>query len=287
MNLSENEKGVAEAVMSVEKNLRELTISDADFNRMVKFIQTNYGIDLHAKRQLIQSRLGNVIKRKGYTDFRDYVDYLLNHGTGDDINELLSKLTTNYTYFQRETESFDFLVQHILPDLEKKHAADKVLSIWSAACSSGEEPYNVTMYMMDYFGPKWKDWDARMLATDLSVDVLRKAQAGVYQLPDNMPEAWKKNYFRPSGTRYEIAQKVKDNVIFRQFNLMDEIKFKRKFDLIFCRNVMIYFDMPTKTALINRLYDATVPGGYLIISLSENLPPDTRWKRLTSAIFQK
>ncbi len=282
-----DEKGVAEAVMSVEKNLRELTISDADFTRMVKFVQSNYGIDLHAKRQLIQSRLGSVIKRKGYTDFSDYVDYLLNHGTGDDINELLVKLTTNYTYFQRETESFDFLVQRILPDLEKKHSSDKVLSIWSAACSSGEEPYNVTMYMMDYFGSRWKDWDARMLATDLSVDVLRKAQAGVYQLPDNMPEAWKRTYFKPSGGRYEITQKVKDNVIFRQFNLMDEIKFKRKFDLIFCRNVMIYFDLPTKTALINRLYDATVPGGYLIISLSENLPPDTKWKRLSSAIFQK
>ena len=80
---------------------------------------------------------------------------------------------------------------------------------------------------------------------------------------------------------------MKQNVIFRQFNLMEPIQFKRKFDVIFCRNVMIYFDTPTKTALINRMYDATVPGGYLIISLSENLPPDTKWKRITSAVFQK
>ncbi len=272
---------------NIERNTRELTISDADFTRMVNFVQANYGIDLHAKRQLIQSRLGAVLKKKGYDNFKDYVDYLLNRGNGDDINELLSKLTTNYTYFQRETESFDFYVRNILPDLEKKHQADKVLSIWSAACSSGEEPYNVTMYMMDYFGSRWREWDARMLATDLSVDVLSKAQRGVYQLPDNMPDQWKRNYFTRTGDRYQIAQKVKDNVIFRQFNLMDEIRFKRKFDVIFCRNVMIYFDMPTKTALINRMYDATVPGGYLIISLSENLPPDTKWKRLTSAIFQK
>ncbi len=274
--------------MSSDKSVvKEMTISDVDFNRMVKFIQGNYGIDLHAKRQLIQSRLGNVLKRKGYTSFEQYVDFLLKDGSGDDINELLNKLTTNYTYFQRETDSFDYFVKRILPDIERKHQADKTLSIWSAACSSGEEPYNVTMYMMDYFGAHWKEWDARMLATDLSVDVLGKAQQGIYQLPDNMPEEWKKNYFKPSGTRHQISQKVKDNVIFRQFNLMDEIRFKRKFDVIFCRNVMIYFDMPTKTALINRLYDATVPGGYLIISLSENLPPDTRWKRLTSAIFQK
>ena len=273
--------------MNVEKHLKELVISDDDFFRMVKFVQSNYGIDLHAKRQLIQSRLGPVIKRKGYSDFKGYVDYLLNEGNGDDVNELLGKLTTNYTYFQRETESFDYLVKRILPDLEQKHRSDKVLSIWSAACSSGEEPYNITMYMMDYFGAKWREWDARMLATDLSIDVLKKAKAGVYQLPENMPESWKRNYFKPSGNRYEIAKKVKDNVIFRQFNLMDDIKFKRKFDLIFCRNVMIYFDVPTKTALINRMYDATVPGGYLIISLSENLPPDTKWKRITSAVFQK
>ena len=273
-----------------EKKIDELLISDADFKRMVSYVQSNYGIDLHAKRQLIQSRLTATVKNKGFQDFKGYVDYLLTKGTGDDINELLGKLTTNYTYFQRETESFDYFVKKILPDITQKHAKNKTLSIWSAACSSGEEPYNVTMYMMDYFGKQWSAWDARMLATDLSLDVLAKAKRGIYQLPDNMPAHWKREYFKApagGGNRYEISPKVKSNVIFRQFNLMDPIQFKRKFDVIFCRNVMIYFDMPTKTALINRLYDATVPGGYLIISLSENLPPDTRWKRINSAIFQK
>ena len=142
----------------------ELLISDSDFRRMVSYVQSNYGIDLHAKRQLINSRLANVVKGKGFHDFKEYVDYLLSKGTGDDINELLSKLTTNYTYFQRETESFDFYVKTILPEITKRHNRDKILSIWSAACSSGEEPYNVTMYMMDYFGAKWGAWDARMLA---------------------------------------------------------------------------------------------------------------------------
>ena len=103
-----------------------------------------------------------------------------------------------------------------------------------------------------------------------------------------MPDKWKREYFKPAGVgRFQVQPKVRDNVIFRQFNLMDPIQFRRKFDVIFCRNVMIYFDMPTKAALIERLYDATVPGGYLIISLSENLPPETRWRRCTSAIFQK
>ncbi len=271
-----------------QSHSNELQITDADFDRMVSFVHDNYGIDLHAKRQLMQSRLGNKLKKAGYQSFKDYVDFLLTKGSGDDINQLLSKLTTNYTYFQRETESFDYFVRTILPDVSAKHAGDKTLSIWSAACSSGEEPYNVTMYMMDYFGNRWREWDNRLLASDLSLDVLNKARSGIYQLPDTMPEKWKRSYFKPAGgERFAISQEVKDNVIFRQFNLMDPIRFKRKFDIVFCRNVMIYFDQPTKTALVNRIYDATVPGGYLIISLSENLPPDTKWKRCTSAIFQK
>ena len=265
----------------------ELTISTADFNRLVKFVKDKYGVDLHAKQQLIQSRLGGVVKSGGFADFKEYVDHILTKASPDDIDQLMVKLTTNYTYFQRETESFDYFTKYILPDIVRKHQRDKILSIWSAACSSGEEPYNVTMYMMDYFGKQWSAWDARMLATDLSVDALGKAQRGIYQLPESMPAHWKREYFKPSGNRYQIAPKVKNNVIFRQFNLMEPIQFKRKFDVIFCRNVMIYFDQPTKTALINRMYDATVPGGYLIISLSENLPPNTKWKRLTASIFQK
>lgn len=274
--------------MSKEAGVGTLLISDGDFNRMVRFVQSNYGIDLHAKRQLIQSRLSAVIKGKGFSDFSAYVDYLLTRGNGEDINQLLSKLTTNYTYFMRETESFDFFVSHILPELERRHQRDKCLSLWSAGCSSGEEPYNITMYLMEYFGSKIGAWDTRILATDLSVEVLDKARAGIYQLPDTMPPKWKENYFTHlAGNRYQVSSRVKRNVIFRQFNLMEPIRFRKKFDVIFCRNVMIYFDQPTKTSLIRRFYDATVPGGYLIISLSENLPPDTRYKHMTTSIFQK
>ena len=274
--------------MSYEEAIGTLLISDEDFTRLVRFVQRNYGIDLHQKRQLIQSRLTATIKTRGFGDFKSYVDYLLRKGNGDDINEVLVKLTTNYTYFMRETESFDYFQKSILPQITRRRASDKSLSIWSAGCSSGEEPYNVTMYMMEYFGSQWAAWDARMLATDLSLDVLRKAQKGVYQLPESFPEAWREKYFtHVGGTRYEVSKKVKNNVIFRQFNLMDPINFRRKFDVIFCRNVMIYFDQPTKTALIKRFYDATVPGGYLIISLSENLPPDLPYKRVATSIFQK
>jgi len=265
-----------------------MNISDQDFQRMVKFVRDNYGIDLRQKRQLITSRLGGVVKKRGFNDFRGYVDYLLRDGNEDDINQLLSKLTTNYTYFMRETESFDYFQRVILPQITQRHQRDKILSIWSAGCASGEEPYNVSMYLMDYLGSQAGAWDTRLLASDLSTDALNKAQRGVYELPETLPKKWKLDYFKPHpGGGFEVAPKIRNNVIFRQFNLMDPIRFRRKFDVIFCRNVMIYFDQPTKKALVQRFFEATNPGGYLIISLSENLPPDTPYKRVATSIFQK
>ena len=271
-----------------EKTTAIPPITDTDFNRLVAFVQTKYGIDLRQKRQLITSRLTNTIKGMGLGSFKEYVDFIMSRGTGDDINHLLSKLTTNYTYFMREMSAFDCFKGQILPELVHKHQKDKSLSIWSAGCSSGEEPYNITMYIYDFLGAQAGAWDTRILATDLSMDALTKAQKGVYELPDSIPPDWKKKYFQPvSGRNYQVNQRVRNNVIFRQFNLMEPIKFKRKFDLIFCRNVMIYFDQETKNALTERFYEATVPGGYLIISTSENLTNSTRYKRIGPSIFQK
>lgn len=273
---------------AADSPLNVLTIADVDFQRLVRFVREKYGIDLRQKRQLITSRLGATVKNKGFANFKEYVDFLLSRGSMEDINQLLAKLTTNYTYFMRETGSFDFFTSTILPNITARHQRDKTLAIWSAGCASGEEPYNISMYLMDYLGAKASLWDTRLLATDLSVEALHKAQAGVYELPDTMPAKWKQDYFVHSkGGHYAVAPKIKKNVIFRQFNLMDPIRFRRKFDVIFCRNVMIYFDQPTKKALVERFFEATLPGGYLIISLSENLTPDTPYKRVTTSIFQK
>ena len=265
-----------------------MAISEKDFIRLVSFVKSKYGIDLTQKKQLVTSRLSSTVKNLGYQNFTQYVDFLLSKGSGDDINQLLSRLTTNYTYFMREVESFDYFVNRILPDLVRRHERDKCLSIWSAACSSGEEPYNVSMYIMDYLGSRAAQWDTRLLASDISLDALAKAKRGVYELPDSIPQNWKRNYFKTAGGKnFEVAPQIKNNVIFKQFNLMDPIQFKRKFDVIFCRNVMIYFDQPTKSALARRMFDATVPGGYLIISKAENLPPDTPYARVAASIFQK
>ena len=265
-----------------------LTITDNDFNRLVKFVQSNYGIDLSQKRQLITGRLSTALKQRGYTTFTDFVNHVLQTKDNDLITLLLDKLTTNYTFFMREKEHLDLFCRQIIPDIVRRHQRDKTLAIWSAGCSSGEEPYNITMFLLDYLGPQASQWDTRLLATDISNRAMTAAKKGVYELPDTIPPEWKKKYFVPqAGGQYQVAPKVRDNVIFQPFNLMDPIRFRRKFDVIFCRNVMIYFDQPTKDALVRRFYDATVPGGYLLISKSENLSADMPYKRLAPSTFQK
>ena len=163
------------------------------------------------------------------------------------------------------------------------------MSIWSAGCSSGEEPYNLSIYIKEFLGPRASQWDTRILATDISQKALASAKKGVYELPDTVPGHWKKRYFVPvKGTgQFMVAPEIKNNVIFQTFNLMDPIKFRLKFDVIFCRNVMIYFDQPTKDALVRRFYDATVPGGYLMISHSENLGKDNPYQTVAPSTFQK
>jgi len=265
-----------------------MTISEPDFVRLVNFMQTNYGINLSQKRQLITGRLSSAIKKRGYSNFSDFVNHLLKTKDESEVTLVLDKLTTNYTFFMREKDHLDYFLRNIIPDIVRRHERDKVLSIWSAGCSSGEEPYNITMYLFDYLGSKAKQWDTRLLATDISSRALAAAARGMYELPDTIPPNWKKKYFTPAQDGlYSVSPDVKNNVIFQPFNLMEPIRFRRKFDVIFCRNVMIYFDQPTKDALVNRFYDATLPGGYLLISYSENLSQNTPYRRLATATFQK
>lgn len=251
-----------------------LTISNQDFNRLVTFMKGSYGIDLSKKQQLITGRLSRTIMGMGFSSFTDYVDHILKNKNPQDIEILINKLTTNYTFFMREKTHFDFFKDTILPWLEQTKK-NKVLSIWSAGCSSGEEPYTISMILKEYFGARGSSWDTRVLATDISQRVLATAQNAVYEEESlqELPPGWAKKYFRKSKETglYTVAPEIKSNVIFRTFNLMDPIQFRLKFDVIFCRNVMIYFDGPTKEALVERFYNASIPGAYLLIGHSEGL----------------
>ena len=264
-------------------------ISDEDFRKLTNFIKAQYGITLQQKRQLVTSRLSSMLTEQGYTSFSEFVAQLLKERDPQKIEQVLNRLTTNYTFFMRETEHFDFFVKTILPELVRRHQRDKVMAIWSAGCSSGEEPYNLSIYIKEFLGAQAGQWDTRILATDISQKALASAKKGIYELPDTVPANWRKRYFTPvKGTsQFMVAPEIRNNVIFQTFNLMDPIKFRRKFDVIFCRNVMIYFDQPTKDALVRRFYDATAPGGYLLISKSENLSANMPYRRLAPSTFQK
>ena len=264
------------------------SISDKDFQRLVQFIKSEYGITLQEKRQLVTSRLSSLLTEQGYSSFSQFVTQLLKEKDPQKMELVLNRLTTNYTFFMRETEHFDFFSKVILPELVRKYQSKRSIAIWSAGCSSGEEPYNLSMYIKDYLGMQANQWDTRILATDISQKALATAKKGVYELPNTVPEAWRKKYFKKiEGSRYAVSPEIRNNVIFQTFNLMDPIKFRTKFDVIFCRNVMIYFDQPTKDALVRRFYDATVPGGYLMISHSENLSKDAPYVTVAPSTFQK
>jgi chemotaxis protein methyltransferase CheR len=268
-----------------------LTLTQQDFTRLVQFVKKNYGIDLTKKMQLITSRLSNTLISQGYTSFAEYIDHITSSGHSADLEVMLNKLTTNYTYFMREEAHFNFFRDSILPWLlsTKKN---KTLSIWSAGCSSGEEPYTISMIIKETLGAQAALWDTRVLATDISQNALNSAKEAVYDEDSlkNLPSAWKSKYFVKTAEQgvYSVAPAIKSNVIFQTFNLMESIHFRLKFDVIFCRNVMIYFDQNTKDALIQRFYDATAAGGYLLIGHSETINKEkTSYKYLMPATYRK
>ncbi len=271
-----------------------LEITDAEFKRLVKYMYDNFGINLSAKRVLVQGRLGNMLNDRGFKNYDEYLDAVMKDSSGTEVTTILNKLTTNHTFFMREPEHYTFLKETILPYMTETCKKDHVLRIWSAACSSGEECYTTAMLMDQYFGAEKAKWDTVILATDISQNVIAKAKRGIYsdEGMKGLSNEWKDRYFNKlSDGKYEICQGIKDEVVFKTFNLMDPMpdKYKAKpFDLIFCRNVMIYFDAPTKQALVGRFYDVVKPGGYFFIGHAESINRnDTKFEYIKPAIYRR
>jgi len=270
---------------------RMIEITDAEFKQLIVYIKSNYGINLTQKRNLIEGRLSNMLIEKGFTNFSDYLNYIFSDATKSEITTLVNKITTNHTFFMREREHFDYFEKIVLPYLETT-VKRKDLRIWSAGCSTGEEPYTLAMIIAEYFGSNRIAWDTKVLASDISVNVLEIAERGIYPLEalDVMPKMWKSKYFKTiDKMNYQVLDQIKQEVVFRIFNLMDEtFPFKQQFHTIFCRNVMIYFDHDTKMKLIQKFYDMTEPGGYLFIGHSESIGRyETSYKYVMPAVYRK
>ena len=266
-----------------------LKLTDDDFNRLVEYMKKNYGINLEKKRVLIEGRLANTVQSRGFGSFKEFIDYAFADKTGNETMALVNKLTTNHTYFLREPEHFEYLKAEILPYLEKT-VIDHDLRIWCAASSTGQEPYSIVMTMDEYFGARASKWNLKILATDLDTEVLKKAKHAVYteDMVKDVPEAWLKKYFtRLDDGSYQVIERIRSQVVFKQFNLMDRIICQKPYDLISCRNVMIYFEAETKNALVERFFDVTKDGGFLFVGHAESVGKNTRYTYIKPAVYRR
>lgn len=258
-----------------------MPLSDKEFNLLAKFVYGHFGIVISEhKRSLLIGRLQKLVKSRGFSTFMDYYHFLEKTSDKDALSELANRISTNHTFFFREPEHFELFKSMVIPDI-KKHAlakGKKDLRIWCAASSSGEEPYTIIMTLMESFGMEYKDWDIGLLATDISEKMLTAAVNGIYadERINETPSVMKNKYFTktPNGL-WAVKEHVKKEVLFRRFNLMNKtFPFKKPLDVIFCRNVMIYFDTPTREQLIEKMRQSLRPGGYLFIGHSETMGRD-------------
>jgi chemotaxis protein methyltransferase CheR len=261
--------------MSFMPTAAELT--ENQFERISAFVKSISGINLHdGKKELVKARLGKRLRTLGIASFEDYFEMVRADASGNELTMMLDALSTNLTSFFRESKHFEFLAERLLPEVMRRKATDKKITIWSAGCSSGEEPYTIAIVLREAVDGKGA-WDARILATDLSTKVLARAKAGVYdaQRVETVPPGLKNKYFTSEGRHsektYTVAPALRDIVTFARLNLMHPWPMKGPFDAIFCRNVMIYFDRETRPIVVNRFADLLAPGGVLFIGHSESL----------------
>ncbi|MBD3222529.1 chemotaxis protein CheR [bacterium] len=257
-------------------------MGDAEFQTIRRLVYDNFGINLtDQKRSLVIGRLQKVLRARGFASFKNYLEWLQSDQTGEGLEELANRISTNHTFFWRENSHFEFFQETVLPELAERHRKDGGnVRLWCAGCSSGEEPYTLIMLMKEVYGAQYGSLSPLLLATDISAVALRKAMRGVYDQEriDRMPSALRSKYFGrgPEPGTWQVNDEIRGEVVFRRHNLMNTtFPFKKPFDAVFCRNVMIYFDRQTRDALIGRFHRHTVPGGYLFIGHSETLGHDS------------
>lgn len=269
---------------------KEFPMTDKDFQRIADLAGRYTGIVLgDHKRDMVYGRIARRVRKLNLFSFAHYLDYL-EANIAQELSSFINVITTNLTSFFRENHHFDYLEKTVLPELREKNSVAKRMRIWSAGCSSGQEPYSIAMTLLKM--PMPSGWDIKILATDLDSDVLTKAKSAVYSMPDvdGLTDSIIKDFFQHSSNKKDV--KVKDKVSkfihFKRLNLLENWPMSGPFDAIFCRNVVIYFDKPTQKILFNRYADMLTVGGYLFIGHSENLNGIShRFENLGHTIYRK
>ncbi len=252
---------------------KEHTLSDKDFRYICKFVYDATGIVLdERKREMVYRRLMRRTRETRLGSFKEYLNFLDNNE--QELPNFINAITTNLTSFFRENHHFEFIKNTFIPALLESNQQHR-LRIWSAGCSTGEEAYSIAITLKEAMGNRLNSWDAKILATDLDSDVVATGKAGIYKadriedLDKSMMKRWFKKH--PQNGLVKTADELGELITFKQLNLLEPWPMKGPFDIIFCRNVVIYFDKPTQQTLFQHYYDMLRPGGYLIIGHSEGL----------------
>jgi chemotaxis protein methyltransferase CheR len=259
--------------MAIVEKEREFRFTVEDFNVLRKMSNAHSGIQVPDERfDMFYSRLSKRVRRLGLNDFSEYCEYLRNNHD-DEFTEFINAITTNLTSFFREMHHFDYLKTVVIPELLVRNAATKQIRIWSAGCSTGEEPYSIAITLSENVP---SDWDVKILATDLDTHVLECAASGIYTQDriTDLPKETLKRWFMKSKSlpdQVKVKPELQEIIQFKQLNLMQEWSMTKPFDVIFCRNVLIYFDRETKALLAKRYAKLLVSKSWLFIGHSESL----------------
>lgn len=252
-------------------------MKDSEFDFIRSLVYERSRISLSAdKRELVTARLGKRLRATRLQTIGEYCELLQSPEAESELSNLIDAISTNHTFFFRENAHFDFLRQTVVPEMKARAAKERwtQFRVWSAACSSGEEPYSIAITLAESL----TGWPWLIEATDISHRILAKAEAGIYRdetverLPANQVQAYFQRGFGPQEGNFRIKAAIRQQVNFRHLNLLEgEAPFREPFQVIFCRNVMIYFDRPTQEELVNKLARRLVPGGYLFVGHAESL----------------
>ena len=265
------------AATQTSAKVREFSFNDEDFNGLRSLVKRVTGIHLaDTKRELVYGRISRRLRVLGLRSFREYRQFVEQEGNDAELVELCNAITTNLTSFFRESHHFAYLAEKFLEPIMRDQPARRRLRLWSAGCSTGEEPYSIAMTICETL-PDWTSWDIKILATDIDSDVLDRARAGVYREDrvSGMNPRRVKTFFREhreGATRsYRIVPELKKMITFKQLNLMHELPMRGPLDVIFCRNTVIYFDKDTQRKLFARVDRLQRPGDLLFLGHSESL----------------
>ncbi len=272
--------------MSLLSNLNTSTdnrssLSQETFDELRDYISEQTGIYFRDnKRYLLESQVGRRLKALGVPSYEEYVHLIQNGHQPSELPKLVNAVTINETFFFRHPKQYNALAQELIPKLVDAQNGMQKLRIWSAACSTGDEPYTLALLLKEHLLPKYPRLRLEIIGTDINTDVLDTARAGVYgsYAVRNIPDQYLRKYFTPEDDHYTLSPEVRRLVSFRHLNLMDDraMRRMRTFDVILCANVLIYFDEPTKQHVTGNLYKSLNPGGYLFVGTSETLHGVTR-----------